>query len=143
MNRLRVTALCGAIATVVGAVFTLGAGTAQASDATDQFYWNGHRVAVVVFNDFSNDYGQWSQASVGLADVWDDDHYLIAQIFDDWDEDTLEVCAVPDLSRHTCYYNLPDGHPIRIVVWRADNETSRHLTYLGTVEDGNGYLPRA
>ena len=114
----------------------------QASDATDQFYWNGYRVAVVVFNDSSSDYRHIGQESVGLADVWDDDHYLIAQIFDDWNEDTLEVCTVYDLSRHTCYYDLPDGHPIQIVLWRVVNETYR-VTYLGTVEDGNGYLPRA
>jgi hypothetical protein len=53
------------------------------------------------------------------------------------------VCTALDLSSATCYYNLPERDPIRIVVWRADNATSRHLQYLGTVEDGNGYVPRA
>lgn len=128
----------GAAAALGLVAATLGAGTAQAgTSANSAFYRNGHKVAYVIF-DARNSGGP---EYVDVGDLLRDNHYIWTEITDvTAATGRTSTCSAAELTWHGCYVDIPEGHRVRVNVYRLNSTDS---DFLGEVLTRNGALPTA
>jgi hypothetical protein len=132
----------GRAATAVAALgivaATLGAGTAQAGTGNtgEAFYRNGHEVAYVIFE--SRDSG--GPEVVEVADRMADNHYVWVEVWDATAGGRKAICSTSGVSWKTCSVNLPEGHKVRLNVYRLNSTDS---DFLGELHTSTGALPVA
>lgn len=133
LTRVAVTAV-----TALGFAVTAGVGTASAAgkpNTVDYFYAGKKRVAMVVFQprDSAKD-----KERVVVDDMRADGHYIWTEVYDVTAQKKKGTCQTS--SYVSCAFAIPEGHKVRINVYRMNK---KNVEFLDEVLTKSGKLPTA
>ncbi|MET8807925.1 hypothetical protein [Streptomyces sp. NPDC004546] len=128
-----------AAAVALGLALAAGAGTAHAStpkpNTVDYFSSGGKKRAMIVFEprDSAKD-----DERVVVDDLSKDGHYVWTEIYDVTAQKLKGHCQTSSWTE--CAYAIPEGHKVRINVYRLNKNDS---DFMGEVHTKKGKLPTA